>query len=661
MCIRKLIYILVKLNLLILPNIIISQDLIDSLNEKLSGKSDKEKVSYLLNQANYYLNVNKNASYELSKLAYEIAVSSKNNNLIVNAGLLYGKTSRYLNKLNESKEVLINVLNIFEKVNHKEGIAIVNNELGLTFKELKDYQNAINCFNKSLEYYNEINDKKNINIVSNNLASAYLNAKKFKEAINIYLELKTKAEQDNNLKDLANYLNQIGVAYSHYGDISSAKSYFNQAISVAEKIGDKKLLTLIETNLNNLSKLEEVKITEYEKEKRAEEEVYIKKLQEDVEESKKIVLKSLEEIEKLSYENQAKELKLHYIQNQLEKQLLENKIKEQNLKILKIENERRKIELLRQKEAIENQRKILIMVISASFILLILSLLIFRLYSINKRTLRIVYQQKEQIEQQKNELSRQNKIITESINYAKYIQFGFLPPERLIKKHFKDFFLFFKPRDIVSGDFYWFYSNENIKIISVIDCTGHGVPGAFMTLITNTLLNKIIKEQKIYTPSKILYELNNNVLDTFSTAEDFDFGLDITMCCYDLNKNTLTLSLAGHNCLLIDKNEVKEIDGLEYYIGGGIFAKRDVEYKDFVFNLNNEDLIGIFYSDGFIDQIGGENNKKLGSKAFKNKIIDFINNSENFSQITEKLDTFFNEWKKENKQVDDIIVVGVKF
>ncbi|MCX7953981.1 MAG: tetratricopeptide repeat protein [Bacteroidales bacterium] len=646
-----------------------SQEIPDTLNNKLSGKSDYEKVNYLLKLATNFLNKDNETSYQLSKIAFNIAKNSGNKNLEVNAGMLYGKSSRYVKKFNEGIEVLSNVIDILTKVNHKEGLAVAYNEIGLCYKEQNNLKSAIDAFINSLNYFTSINDVKNINIVNNNLATTYLKAGQYKNAIEIFKKLKDYAEQQNNKKEVVFILNQIGVAYSNYGDILSAKKYFQEALSIAQSLGDNTLISTINTNINNLSKLEEAKkITAYEQEQQQQQQEYVASLQSQYEMIKQQRLKTLEEIEKLSYENQAKELKLHYIQSQYEKQVLENQIKEQQLKLKEIERKKIEAENAKQKEIVANQRRTLIIVLSALVIVFILLSFVIYFYVQNRRTLKIVREQKERIEQQKNEiekinkeLAHQNKIIRESIDYAKYIQFALLPSVDVVKKSFSDVFIFFKPRDVVSGDFYWYHSDNEKCWLATIDCTGHGVPGAFMSLITNTLLNKIVKEQKFVLPSKILSELNNNLLDTFSqSSEDFDFGMDITMCLYDKSMSKAVIALAGHSCLIINnKNEVNEIDGKEFIIGGGVFAQRNIEYKENEI-IVDENTIAVFYSDGFSDQVGGFEKKKLGSKGFNNIIIDAVINN-NFENVNNILQTKFDEWKGENKQLDDLIVIGVKF
>jgi PAS domain S-box-containing protein len=258
-------------------------------------------------------------------------------------------------------------------------------------------------------------------------------------------------------------------------------------------------------------------------------------------------------------------------------------------------------------------------------------------------------------------LKRQNDQIMDSINYAKRIQDAMLPSDELIKTYFPESFIYFRPRDIVSGDFYWFSVQENKLFVAIVDCTGHGVPGAFMSLIGNSLLNHIVNEKKIYEPALILSELNNGVNLALSQKkqgdEEREDGMDLTLCCFDKSKKEVQLACANHTALIITNGKIHEFNGDEISIGESYSKVTDLKFTNHRFPFKNNSIMYLF-SDGYQDQIGGPKNKKFMVGNF----IDFLtqNQYEAMNLQFDKLDEKFHEWKGDNKQTDDVLVMGIR-
>lgn len=642
-----------------------SQNIPDSLSSKLSGKSTKEQVNYLCIISNNSLKSNPSASFELAKIAATIASKNGDLNGEYKASVLAGRASRYANKPTEGISYLNRAIAILSTTNQKQLLASVYNELGILYRDAKKYLDATTAFSKSSDLYKELGNTKSQYSVITNLGGTYFKAGQYRQAIETFTLAQSLAEKLGDKKEIANSYNLLGVAYSNYGNTTEALKCFNKAKTIASSLNMYALVAIVDKNISNLKNNIENKAkskTIYEEEQEQQQQQMVSELQSQYLTAKQEIIKSFEEIEKLSLENQAKEYKLRAIQGEIEKQKLENQIKEQNLKILETEKKQKEAEIKRKNEKLAYQNKILYIIASALAIVLILLMFIVRLYITNKKTLKLVQKQKLQIEKQKEqievinkELTHQNTIIRESIDYAKYIQFALLPNISKIRESFPNIFIFFKPRDVVSGDFYWFTKFENSSILATIDCTGHGVPGAFMSLIANSMLNKIVKEKHIVDPALILENLNKEVLETMSQSdEEFDNGMDITICTIYQNENRMEIAMAGHSCLIIDNGQIHELDGKDYTIGG-IFASPDTKYEKNSVELK-PDLSCYFYSDGFPDQIGGPDKKKLGQKAF-NEIILNVNNTE-VSKRTELLENSFLNWKGNNKQIDDIIVIG---
>gem|GEM_PF-5844707 len=268
----------------------------------------------------------------------------------------------------------------------------------------------------------------------------------------------------------------------------------------------------------------------------------------------------------------------------------------------------------------------------------------------------------QEILKQSRLLAMQNAQIMDSINYAKRIQDAILPSGDLIKLHFPDSFIYFKPRDIVSGDFYWFSVQNNKLFLATVDCTGHGVPGAFMSLIGNSLLNHIVNEKKIYKPSEILKELNNGVHKALSQSqsenEEREDGMDISICQFDKTSNELQIACANHTVLFMRKDGIEEVEGDEISIGDSFSKGESLEFTNHTLNIE-ENTIMYLFSDGYPDQIGGPKNKKFLVDNFKKFLSD--NKNEAMSLQFDKLNESFKFWKGVNKQTDDILIMGIRF
>lgn len=640
-----------------------SQNIPDSLDSKLSGKSPKEQVAYLSKTANNILKSNSSASFELAKIANAIAVKNGDKNGEYQSAVVAGKAARYAGKASEGISYLNNAISIVSQTNNKQVLASIYNELGLAYRETRKYSDAASAFSKSVSIYEELSNTKDALAVTNNLGAVYVQSGQSKQAIDVLIKAKLLADKLGDKKEIASALYQLGVAYANYGNNNEAQKNFNSAKEVAQQQNYSALIASIDKSMSTLQQnLAQKTKSTYEQEQEQEKEKMVSQLQSQYQQAQIQNLKSFEEIEKLSVENQAKEYKLRAIQGEVEKQKLENQLKEQNLKVLEAEKKQQEAEITKQNEALAYQKKVLLIIGSALAVVIVLLIFIIRLYIVNKKTLKLVSEQKVQIEKQKDEieifnkeLTHQNTIIRESIDYAKHIQFAMLPNHSLIAQTLQHFFVFFKPRDVVSGDFYWYHKSGNNAILATIDCTGHGVPGAFMSLIANSMLSKIVKEKQIFDPALILENLNREVLEAMSqSGDDLDNGMDISVCRVDENSKQMEIAMAGHSCVIIKNNELSELDGKDFAIGG-VFASQDSKYEKHIVPLS-EGSSFYFFSDGFADQIGGNEKKKLGQKAL-NEIILKANAIDSASR-KEYFEKALSEWKGDLKQVDDIIIIG---
>jgi serine phosphatase RsbU (regulator of sigma subunit) len=270
----------------------------------------------------------------------------------------------------------------------------------------------------------------------------------------------------------------------------------------------------------------------------------------------------------------------------------------------------------------------------------------------------LLSKQRDQLEEKNKLIEEKNKEIADSIAYAKYIQDAILPTLR-INQLLPEAFLLFLPKDIVSGDFYWFEKDEEHIYMIAADCTGHGIPGAFMSMIGTMLLNEIYNEKKVRTPGGILTSLNNLLQLSLKQTENPEMnirnGMDIIII--KLNKNTGSLEFASANRPLYIIR--KQSDKVESFIAdktaiGGV-TDYYYKFKTETVLLEKGDCFYLF-SDGYADQFGGTEGKKLMTKNFKKQLLEISNLP--MQDQRDKLASAFNSWKGSYEQVDDVLVLG---
>ncbi|MGF1583884.1 MAG: two-component regulator propeller domain-containing protein [Bacteroidales bacterium] len=302
--------------------------------------------------------------------------------------------------------------------------------------------------------------------------------------------------------------------------------------------------------------------------------------------------------------------------------------------------------------------------ISVSFLLLLLVYLIILSSTRRLRLANQVLREKEQasteISRQREELILKNRSITDSINYAKRIQLAMMPTSRHFRRIFPESFVFYKPKDIVSGDFYWVNQRNDKVFFAVIDCTGHGVPGAFMSIIGYELLRNIINIKGIEKPSEILNELNNDFSGIFNSEGENDFtfrdGMDIGFCVIDIKLAKLEFSGAFSPMYLVRNKSIMEIKGNRFSVGL-MEDLIDEPFENHSIDLMKDDMIYLF-SDGYPDQFGGEEGKKFKYRRFRHLLLNIHTLPTSEQELV--LDQSIMQWMDGHEQVDDILIIGVK-
>ncbi|WP_317898177.1 PP2C family protein-serine/threonine phosphatase [Aurantibacillus circumpalustris] len=272
--------------------------------------------------------------------------------------------------------------------------------------------------------------------------------------------------------------------------------------------------------------------------------------------------------------------------------------------------------------------------------------------------------QKIEIQSQKDSLEEKNREITDSINYAKNIQNAFIPSEQKFNSHFNDSFVLFKPKDIVSGDFYWIHEKNGTTFYVTADCTGHGVPGGFMTMLGLSFLDEIIVGQEVQDPAKVLNLMRDKIISTLNQSGNVGQnkdGMDITVCRINKNEKKLTFSSANNDIYLIRNNSKFENgkEFIEYKANRQSCGYSDLNklFTSESISLNEGDCIYTF-TDGFADQFGGPKGKKFRYKQFEEILIN--NSHLRFSAQKNLLNNMNNAWRGDHEQVDDILVIGIK-
>ena len=270
-----------------------------------------------------------------------------------------------------------------------------------------------------------------------------------------------------------------------------------------------------------------------------------------------------------------------------------------------------------------------------------------------------ISEQKTYVEEQHDQIFLQNKEITDSIQYAKRIQQAVLPGKITLEKTLPEHFIFFKPRDIVSGDFYWVEKKEEQIVVCAADCTGHGVPGAFMSMLGLTFLNEIVNHEGVLKASEILNRLRSNIIRSMSHKEEAEMakdGMDVALIVIDRQLGMLDFSGAYNPMILVRKGELIEYKGDKMPVGMHIGEEKSFTSQRV--QLVHGDMI-YMYSDGFPDQFGGEKGGKYKARPFKNFLARI--SSEPVKKQASLLEAELKSWMGKEEQVDDILITGIRY
>ncbi len=656
----------------------------DFLRESFEGlyKKDSVKAVYELNQCSELFSgvpdiraacFSSQAFMNNSRGNFQKAIGNENSAMLIydSLGNYELSTTSLINMyrycINNKREDTILTI-YYNRLKMVEGNAIlemvVNERIGVHFKENFSEEKALKYLERAYQISKKVdlNGKRIVKIVLGiykNLGVLYRNKKDFERAEFLFDKGVAVAEEFEDFHYKGILLNSLGVLYRETGVYVKAITALEESIRIKEGALNKLPLATTLSNLGGLYLL----IDELQKAekclKQAEEivkeskdikrklqaynglfELYKKK--NDVSNAfpyavKVIALKDSSYKQDLAEENAKLEAMFNSAKKQKEVELAEfkNKQLESNIQMKNREN------------------KVILLGLSVLIVLLIWSLFSY----VGKRKANKELELKNTlVVTQKIKVEEQHKEIIDSITYAKRLQEGILPSEQLFTSVFNDFFIFYKPKDIVAGDFYWMEIKNDFVFVAVADCTGHGVPGALVSMVCYNALNRCVYEFNLNDPGEILDKTRELVLQSFvKGGMDVKDGMDISLIAYNRSAKNLLWAGANNPLWYFNSSEFGELKGDKQPIG------KSYNYKTFTTHRLQyiENMRIYLFSDGYADQFGGVRGKKLMNKRFAELLQNV--QSEKMTAQKKLLDTYFTEWQGKLDQLDDVCVVGIEF
>jgi serine phosphatase RsbU (regulator of sigma subunit) len=577
-----------------------------------------------LGDAYWYMN-NFDKAGEFYFLMLQMAEHLKDKKRLARAYYNIGWMKCVQNDQFEDRAYLLNALKMYRELGDTTGMFAVCNGLGGMYNsQIRTDRKFADSSEKYYSWVISVLEMKHRPIdltIQSNYAGLLVNMKKYSEAKKLATQLRDESLKRGDSSFYATSLTTLSRAYLFTDSGAKAKKLLQEAVPILQRA--KRYETLVSAYYT----LSEI----YKGEKKFEKAL----------EYYEMCMMAQDSIETDEYELNLKEKEAQY-------QIMK---KEESIQALEHENE---LSVLKNKQS----DYIIYSLGAVALLIVIISINLFRANRSKLEVNKLLNEKNLLIEDQKRVVDERNHDVTNSINYAKRIQEAVLPAKEIKYKLFPDAFVLFLPKDIVSGDFYWFGERNGKRLISAIDCTGHGVPGAFMSLIGNTFLHEAVNEKGITEPAKILDDMKRSIIAALkqsAVVESAKDGMDMALLSFDDKKGTVEFAGAYNPCWLVRNGELTEFKGdkkpIGYYMGN------DSPFTNTEIKIQKGDCFYIF-SDGYADQFGGEKGKKLKEKQLKEILLSCheLPMAEQEKILLDK----FQKWKGKLEQVDDVCLIGVR-
>ena len=583
---------------------------------------------------------------------YELIGDSKATGMVqAELGNLYASMGNMVKAIESHQEAI----ELFESINFNQGVAQCYSDLGNTHFYQKNYQTALRYFKKSKEVFEKEKDLKAVAELYNRISSVYRDMDELTKSIDYDYYALMIQEKLRDKSGIAQSNLNIGQTAIIQGELKRAEGYIEYASKLYKEIGDQLGLTRcllisaeIEVKQNHLENaLDQLKqCIEIAQESGAQKELTT---------AYSTIANVYEQ--KQMYEQAYRFMTLHA---QL-KDTLYSKDKTRLFSEMEVKYRTKNKEKELQEEKLKTQQQSGKTVMYVSFALSLSGMLVVVILLMLKRS--ALRKQVNEDLSVKNELIRnKNQEIIDSIYYAKKIQEAIITPRSYFEKTFRNYCIFFRPKDIVSGDFYWAYHDpvKNKSFWVTADCTGHGVPGALMSMIGTVMLNEIVIVGKNQDPENILRKLSK-YLKRYINNDEEDIsrdGIELSLCVFDRDNDKLQFCGAnGHAFVVRENGEVIDLKGSKQPIGYDPLERGNTEFVVLEHQVQENDMV-VTFTDGYPDQLGSENRKKFKVGAMKNNFVQWRN--EPMDKINENLVQALEDWQGDIDQIDDVLVIAVK-
>lgn len=599
-----------------------------------------------------YLPKDQDSALIFARLMLDTAVLKKNLYFQGAAIDLMGQAHTNKGEIPKAVVYFMNALRLFEKGNSDLGVAIASLHLGDLYTRYKEPEKARFYFHKSLDGFKKLNSEKKQAAVINAMGLLFLEQKELDSAeyyFNRSLEIKLKL---NDKRGTANSLNNLGLVLNEKGQYEKARNYHQQAYDLMKELDDKSSMATCYLNIG---------IT-YSGQKKFNKGVQYAQRAYELSKETGVLETQAQSAEAayLNYKNlgrykEAFEMLQSYeqIQDSLEKKSNLNELLNQKYKY---DYEMKSIadSITVAKDLIIRDTEIKIGRVRQIILLLILIVLAFAGIVVYQKY-GVVQKQRDTIQNQKSELERKNKAVTDSIVYAKKIQEALLPSQDKISRMFPEHFIFYKPKDIVAGDFYWFETQGDKLLLAIADCTGHGVPGALISVICIAGLRRSVKELGESNPALILHHTRDFILSEFHKSEEsVNDGMDISLGSYHPQTRSLIWTGAFNPLYIWRQGELLVYRGDRFPVGPAPVLQPFTSHS---IQLEPGDMIYMF-SDGYADQFNEVSGKKFTTQRLQ-QLLKSVGELPVETQY-HKIQSTFESWKGQKGQIDDVCLLGIR-